>query len=271
MIDVCRRQPAAEGYAPVLTPADGSLRDLTVGRLRLTAASDGYRGCTDGSETVLHVLVGSCTITACGSFGERTFKRLGEREDVFSGLPTTLVLGPNTAYEISEIDRAVDIAVASAPVPPDGREPLLIRPQDVEVHPIGEAHYRRSVREVIGGEGRAKRLRVGETINPTGLWSSWPHHDFDANPDLAPKFEEVFLYFTKPRTGWGMQKRSGLYHDLTEVDDVVVVRNGDAAVLPLGDHPVVAGVDSSVLYVWFYLSPIPKVYSRWAEDVGGYA
>jgi 5-deoxy-D-glucuronate isomerase len=55
------------------------------------------------------------------------------------------------------------------------------------------------------------------------------------------------------------------------VDDVIVVRNGDAAILPLGEHPVVAGVDSSVLYVWFYMSPIPKIYSKWAEDLGGYA
>jgi len=26
-----------------------------------------------------------------------------------------------------------------------------------------------------------------------------------------------------------------------------------------------------VLYVWFYVSPIPKVYAKWAEDLGGYA
>ena len=59
--------------------------------------------------------------------------------------------------------------------------------------------------------------------------------------------------------------------NLQPVDDVIVVRNGDAAILPLGNHPVVAGVDSQLLYVWFYISPIPKVYSKWAEDVGGYA
>ena len=31
------------------------------------------------------------------------------------------------------------------------------------------------------------------------------------------------------------------------------------------------GVDSQVLYIWFYTSPIPKLYSKWAEDLGGYA
>jgi 5-deoxy-glucuronate isomerase len=136
---------------------------------------------------------------------------------------------------------------------------------------IGEDYYARTVREVIGGDGPAARLRAGETINPTGRWSSWPHHDFDADPDNAPHFEEVFLYFTKPSRGWGIQRRTGLFSNLVEVDDVIVVQNGDAAVLPLGDHPVVAGVESELLYVWFYFSPIAKTYARWAEDVGGYA
>ena len=55
------------------------------------------------------------------------------------------------------------------------------------------------------------------------------------------------------------------------MDDVIVVKNGDAAILPLGAHPIVAGVDSQLLYIWFYMSPIPKLYSKWAEDLGGYA
>ena len=173
---------------------------------------------------------------------------------------------------MTPVSRTVDIAVASLPVGRAGRAiPAVIRPQDVQVHKIGEDHYQRTVREVIGGEGPALRLRAGETLNPIGLWSSWPHHDFDADPKLAPKFEEVFLYFTKPRSGWGLQRRAGLYSNLQSVDDCIVVRNGDAAILPLGEHPIVAGVDSSVLYVWFYVSPIVKLYSKWAEDLGGYA
>mgnify|MGYP002641092894 FL=1 len=51
----------------------------------------------------------------------------------------------------------------------------------------------------------------------------------------------------------------------------MLVRNGDYAVLPLGDHPIVAAPDNKVLYVWFYISPIPKIYPKWAEDHGEYA
>jgi 5-deoxy-D-glucuronate isomerase len=271
-IDIARRAEAGTGFTPVLTPANAPLSSLSVGRLRLRVSDGVYEAQTEDRESLLHVLVGQCTVEARGTWGTKTMRELGERLDVFAGLPTTVVLGPDTSYRVTPISRTLDIAVASVPIAEDRlRNPAVIRPQDVIVHQIGEAHYLRTVREVLGGEGPAVQLRAGETINPVGLWSSWPHHEFDANPELAPRFEEVFLYFTKPKSGWAIQRRQGLYSTLDPVDDVITVRNGDAAVLPLGDHPIVAGVDASVLYVWFYISPIPKTYARWAEDLGGYA
>lgn len=267
------KQPVSEGFTEVVSPGSGLLRDLSVGRVRLDAKSEQkYLGATGTGETLLHVLVGTCRIEAEGPWGRMTIEDVGEREDVFSGAPTAVVLGPESAYAVHPVTRTVDLAVASVPL--DGSppaRPVVIRPRDVPVHRIGEEHHLRFVREVIGGEGPARRLRAGETVNGVGMWSSWPHHKFDANPELAPQFEEVFLYFTKPRIGWALQRRRGLFVNLDPVDDVVMVRNGDAAVLPLGDHPIVSGVDSQVLYVWFYVSPIPKVYAKWAEDVGGYA
>jgi len=273
VVDHLRRGAVKEGFAPILTPENAPLRDLAVGRLRLDKKIGGYKGTTGDKEMLLHILVGQCAVECAGPRGKRKFDRLGERHDVFSGLPTSVVLGPRTRFSVTPISRTVDIAIASVPAlnRQNSALPALIRPQDVAVHQIGEAHFQRTVREVIGGEGPATRLRAGETLNPVGLWSSWPHHDFDADPKIASEFEEVFLYFTKPRSGWGVQRRDGLYCNLQAVDDVLVVKNGDAAILPLGNHPIVAGVDSQVLYIWFYISPIPKVYSKWAEDVGGYA
>jgi len=272
LVNHLRRGEAALGYSPVLTPENAPLRDLSVGRLRLDSKSGGYKAETAERETLLHILIGRCNIEAEGPWGRRVFREVGERADVYSGLPTSIVLGPQTKYSIEPVTRVLDIAVASVPIVESKLEgPAVIRPQDVQVHQIGEAHYIRTVREVIGGEGAAARLRAGETINPVGLWSSWPHHDFDADPKLAPQFEEVFLYFTKPKDGWAIQRRDGLFCNLERVDDVILARNGDAAVLPLGNHPIVAGVDSQVLYIWFYISPIPKIYSKWAEDLGGYA
>ncbi len=262
----------SEGLTRLFDSSNSPLKDLKVSRLRLSEGAT-WTADTGAAEVALHILVGQCSIRVIPAKGEPTeFRNLGERRDVFSGLPTTVVVGPNSTYEVLDVQRSADIALAEVTLQDDpGRPPSVIRPADVDVHEIGEAHYERSVREVIGGPDRAQRLRLGETVNPTGKWSSWPHHDFDANPVLAPEFEEVFLYFTKPPGGWGVQVRHGLYPDLTRVDDVIEVRNGDAAVVPLGDHPIGAGVTNELMYVWFYVSPIPKIYARWAEDVGGYA
>jgi len=267
---IFRRGFESLGWSPVLTPDNAPLSELAVGRIRLDETCEPYAAATGAAETLLHILVGTCSIQVDGPFGTRIFERCGERRDVFSGLPTSLYVRPECTYTITPSTQTVDLAIASLPAELSG-EPTLIRPQDVRVHRIGESYYERTVREVIGGEGPSERIRAGETINPVGQWSSWPHHDFDANPANAALFEEVFLYFTKPRDGWGIQRRVGLLSDVTTLDDVFVFHNGDAAVLPLGDHPVVAGVSSDVLYVWFYFSPIAKTYSKWAEDVGGYA
>jgi len=270
--DFLPRSEPKVGYSPVLTPENAPLKDLKVGRLRLDAKLGGYSGQTEDQEVLLHILVGQCTIEAKGPWGRRVLNNLGERRDVFSGLPTSVLLGPRTQYSVAATSRTADIALVSLSAAGEEPElPTVIRPQDVQVHEIGEAHYFRVVREVLGEEGPSRRIRAGETINPVGLWSSWPHHDFEAKPELAPQFEEVFIYLTKPRYGWGLQRRQGLYCNLKSVDDVIMVRNGDAAVIPLGDHPVVAGVDCQLAYLWFYTSPIPKIYAKWAEDVGGYA
>lgn len=266
------RRQVDEGLSLVFDASNSPLQDLSVSRLRLNAGGS-WKGESGSCEMAFHVLVGRCSITITESGGrQHCYEGLGERRDVFSGLPTTVIIPPGSAYEVAGVERSVDIVIGAAQVDAGHAvPPHVIRPQDVDVHDIGEEHYERLVREVIGGPERAGRLRLGETINPIGKWSSWPHHDFDANPELAPKFEEVFLYFTKPASGWGVQVRHGLYTDGSRVDDVIEVHNGSAAVVPLGDHPIGAGVTNSLLYVWFYLSPIPKVYARWAEDVGGYA
>lgn len=256
----------------VLTPDTAPLSRLAVSRLRMDAALPRVEGTTEDREVALHILIGSCRVEAKGPWGSMIFENLGERRDVFSGLPTTLVLAPDTRYVVEVVGSTADLVVAEAALPQgESRAAALLRPQDVRVHQIGEGHYRRVVREVLGGEGRSQVLRVGETVNPVGCWSSWPHHEFAADATLAPRFEEVFLYFTKPKSGWAIQVRDGLFSDGSKVSDSIVVRNGDAAIMPLGDHPVVAGVDSQLLYVWCYLSPIPKRYAKWAEDIGGYA
>jgi len=258
------------------------LRDLTVWRLKLEAGQSASNAPVVSAKTehtyesVLHVLTGSVTVSAETPWGGMEWPHLGGRRDVFAGLPAALYLGRDTEFEVRPETRTADLLWARTGVG-EALPPALVRPEDVRVHTIGEGHYRRTVREVIG-EGWPSRLRIGETINEPGAWSSWPMHAFEKQPENAAQFEECFMYLLqpvdaskKPDECRAYQVARGRYSDGAEVDEVRIVKHGDMATIPLGYHPVVAGPDCRVWYWWCYLSPEDKKYSRWAEDAGGYA
>lgn len=268
-----RNVSKSEGYSLLFSGSNTHLKDLKLGRLRLPHKGYTYTDSTSKSEELLiHILVGECDIHVKHGKTEKTFKKVGQRNNIFAGLPHAVLIGPDTEYKITSASSSCDISIPSIQLP-DARpyDSLLIRGDDVPVYSIGEANYKREVRVLLGGEGPSIRLRAGETINPPGSWSSWPRHSFDHQPELANQFEEIFLYFTKPRSGYALQPVIGKYVTGDDVDEVWMVRNGDAAIVPLGDHPVVASPDTTLLYVWYYVSPISKIYPKWAEDLGEYA
>ena len=224
-------------------------------------------------EGILHVLSGTVALRFYGTWGKQTVSRLGNRNGIFDGLPSCVTIRPNTSFTAAAVSRYADLLLAvgfNTALQPGS--PTVLRPEDVQVHNIGHGSLRREVREVVGGNGISDKLRLGETINSVGGWSSWPHHDFTADPTRAKHFEEVFLYFTHPRNGYGFQKRHGIFGGSGEIfSDVAIIHNGDYAILPLGEHPAVAGPDTRLAYVWVYVSPVAKKYAKWAEDGGEYA
>jgi 5-deoxy-glucuronate isomerase len=251
------------------------LKDLTVDRARLAGGTIWRIANNDlDREIAVHILIGKISVNASHNGRRVSWYGLGERGDVFRAPPTILYLGTSSSVEMWSASRTADCLISTAKV--DGTHaPALIRPADVVTHEIGEGHYRRTVREVIGGNGSAARLRIGETINPPGMWSSWPPHSFDRDDMFASKFEEVFFYWTKPvipgQSSEAYQRRRGYFCNGDMVDDMLVVKSGDSAVMPLGSHPVAAGLDCSLCYTWIYISPIAKQYAQWAEGGAGYA
>lgn len=237
---------------------------LTVERVRLRSGEsvelDG-----DGAEIIIYGLIGSIVIDD----GEIQHY-MDLRKTVFSGPPAALLLRGCKAITIASISRTADVLVASAPISQSKRECFTA---DVIEHDIGGGSHFRKVQEVFGSGSQALVLRCGETLHQRGGWSCWPVHAFEQTPTIeeAKKFEEVFVYFTKPKDGWALQVRKGLHNDGNPVDDTTVIHTGDMAIMPLGFHPVVAAPDTELLYIWFYISAVPKLYAQWAEDLGGYA
>lgn len=264
----------------------GPLRRLKVGRLQLSKGAMPTLATGPDEEAILHILTG--TVSVEEDDGVRHMG-LGGRRDVFERPPSAVTVGPGRSIRVWAESNWVDAFwVVAGPHPSspatyagegkivgEGRIEVVWS-EDVPVHEIGESHYYRQVREVVGERSQMLGLRCGETINAPGKWSSWPHHEFDGKPDLASEFEETFTVFHKPLVpgmdgGETLLRRRGWFVDGSAVDDVRMLKNGETVVVPLGYHPICAPLTSQLCYVWFYLSPIPKRYATTADDGGYYA
>lgn len=211
-------------------------------------------------EVYVHALVGACDV---GPF------RTGTRKSVWDAPTSGVYLAPGcSCVELKPVGATCDVVVAMARM--ESEATARSRHVDPVHHQIGWDHHQRDVWEILGGNGPSERLRFGETRNARGGWSSWPPHSFDCHLERAHRFEEVFVAFTRPKHSFALMVRDGKMTDGEEFDDALVVRSGDMFQVPLGKHPIVAGPETDLVYVWAYVSPNPKVYAKWAEDIGTY-
>ncbi len=233
----------------------------------------------DREEAIVLALTGR--VLASGRTGLQNLSaEIGARGDVFSGSPEALVLAPGSYVELTPISDAAEIVIATTGVPEaHTTRTAVIRAGDIRTHIVGEAHYARTVVEIVGeSQNVTTRLCCGETEQAPGVWSSWPHHEFDEHPELATQFDEVFYTFAKPivPTIKGAEiilRRRGLMVDGSAVDDVLALHNGDEVRVPLGHHPICAPLEARLRYVWFYAGQpeLKKRYAKRAKDNGYYA
>jgi 5-deoxy-glucuronate isomerase len=161
--------------------------------------------------------------------------------------PGDAVYAPPGAILRLTASSAAELAVASAPVDdlPPGKA-RVITPADQELAERGEANWSRSVRTILGPNDDAGRLLVGETINPSGNWSSYPPHKHDEhNPPHEVQLEEVYMFKVDPPGGFGVQ----LLYD-RDGQQAFTVRDNDVAAIKSGYHPVVGAPGYSLYYLW---------------------
>jgi 5-deoxy-glucuronate isomerase len=220
-----------------ITPAAAGWRYLTftVERVRSDQRETGEQ------EVALVLLEGRCLIAGKGF----TFE-LGPRASVFEQLPWTVYLPRDTAYRI---EGDAELAIASAPV--ERRlEPILQRPEDVDVEVRGAANVTRQINNMIQPGFPAERLLVVEVLTPSGNWSSYPphKHDEDRFPDEV-KLEEVYYYRAPAPEAFAFQR---LYSPERDFDETWTVRHGDVVLVPYGYHPFTAAPG----YDFYYLNAL---------------
>ena len=208
-------------------------------------AGEELRDGTKDEEVVFYLFGGTCSVQGEGF----SFKKVGDREDVFSGKASAVYLPPQTRYVISA-NNEVHAAMCKSPAT-SGGPPAVIRPKDVRVREVGKGNWYRKVHDVGTDNLEARKLIFGETFNPPGNWSSSPPHKHDADnlPEEA-KLEELYYYRLRPKQGFGLQR----VYTADGYNQVFVVEDGDVVTLPRGYHPVVASPGYDLYYFWVLAS-----------------
>ena len=192
---------------------------------------------TGAGEIALVPIGGRCRVEADGESWE-----LGGRSSVFDGMPWALYLPRDTPYRV-EADGPLELAICGA-LCERRREPVLVRPEDVEIEVRGAGNATRQINHIVKPEFPAERLLVVEVFTPSGNWSSYPPHKHDEdNPPGEVILEETY-YFRSD--GFAVQKLYSQRHglDLTET-----VYDGDVMLVPYGYHTTAASHGYDLYYL----------------------
>ena len=234
--DTLYRIRRIEGLQQLQKRGERGARELTSSRLRLAPGAS-YRYQIAGEETVLVLQEGKGTFVT----PEATWTL--SRRNVFEERASAVYLPPGTTLTVTA-ETQLEAILVSTPAPAGGHAHAT-GPDGVEVNARGKGNYSREVHNVFVTDPHAKRIMVGETINPPGNWSSYPPHKHDGK-DGEPVLEEVYYYRISPPQGFGQQL---MYTNDGECT-THTVRDGDAVLLPYGYHPVSAPPGYKVYYLW---------------------
>jgi 5-deoxy-glucuronate isomerase len=191
-------------------------------------------------EVALIPLSGRCRVEAEGAEWE-----LGARASVFEGMPWALYLPRDTAYRVLAIG-PLELAICGARCE-RRREPVLVRPEQVEIEVRGAGNATRQINHIVKPEFPAERLLVVEVFTPAGNWSSYPPHKHDEdNPPGEVVLEETYYYRTARAEAFAVQR---LYSPRHAVDVTVTVRDGDLMLVPWGYHTTCAAHGYDLYYL----------------------
>jgi 5-deoxy-glucuronate isomerase len=144
-------------------------------------------------------------------------------------------------------------------------EPAYVPAADVPIEIRGAGQATRQVTNFLapGAFDAVDRLIAVEVLSPDGNWSSYPPHKHDDTPGSLANNEEIY-YFRVGKVGSVATSDEGfaLHRTYTAdgaIDETVVVRDGDAFLVPRGYHgPTVAAPGYPLYYLNVMAGPNPE-------------
>jgi 5-deoxy-glucuronate isomerase len=117
----------------------------------------------------------------------------------------------------------------------------------VEVRGAGNATRQVTNFGVPGVWEHADKLNACELITPDGNWSSYPPHKHDDTRPCPVRNEEIYYFRIEGRDGFGFHRT---YTGDGDIDENVIVRDGDVFLIPRGYHgPCVAAPGYPMYYL----------------------
>lgn len=206
--------------------------------LHRLAPGDAASGETAGREVCLVFISGRGRVRVAGD----DLGLMGERMSPFEGRPWSVYIPQGSGWSV-EAETAVTLAVCSAPGMNGGLPPRVIGPDSVGQEVRGKGTNTRYVSNILPESAPADSLLVVEVVTPGGHTSSYPPHKHDRD-DLPREslLEETYYHRLNPAQGFAFQR---VYTDLgadglREIDEVMVVEDGDVVLVPKGYHPCAA-------------------------------
>ncbi len=221
-----------------VTPRSAGWETLGFSLLRM-AAGDQHTVTTGGCEMAFVPLSGSVSLTVDGERYDL------ERSSVFNALPHVLYVPPGRDVTI---EAKVDAELAWGSAPAEGHLPVRrFMPGEMRREVRGGGAAVREVHHVLSHPLPAERLIVFEVYVPGGAWSGWPPHCHDGR--LGSRYlEEVYYYRMQRPEAFALHRNYAREGDL---DEVLVVRDGDLVAVPGGFHPVAAAPGANTYFLNF--------------------
>lgn len=205
---------------------------------------------TGNEEVCLVLLSGKASVAT----EDEQWEEIGERMSVFERVPPYSVYVPSgNFYKVRALSDELELAVCTAPGKGTYRS-RLIKPGDVGVEMRGSGSMQRLIHNILPESESADSLLVVEVFTPNGHWSSYPPHKHDQlNLPEESLLEETYYHRIEPEQGFAVQR---VYTDDRSLDETLIVKDGDAVLVPRGYHPVSAPPGYDLYYLNVMAGPV---------------
>jgi 5-deoxy-glucuronate isomerase len=260
------RTTGEEGYTKIVDQANSDLNYIEMGWLRLSRQGAVYEGCTGNKEFGMNILSGTINISIhIENNADFSFSDVGSRPNPFSGEPTMLYIPSNSKYEIKVLKSPFEAAVYSTPSTIIC-DPKMIMPSEVNSTRTGQLNWTRFVKLGIGVNVNAQRLIIGETLCPSGNWTSYPPHKHDELflPFEKPSEEIYSFHFDNPG-GFAFIRLYTRADAVDPFDEAYTMKDKDIITIKRGYHPIAVAPGYKCCYL-FCLAGDERNYGAWRDD-----